>query len=92
MAYERLNIQLAVKLDEQGRLPFELRQKPTQGELNAIENMTYVQIILAIIRKFKNLSENINSGKPNEEMTIIAKRHTCNHDTQPTIPCVEEEI
>lgn len=92
MSFERLNIQLAVKLDELGRLPAELRAKPTQTELNAIANMTYVQIVLAMIRKLKNLSEKINEGLPNEEMTIIARRHTCNHDISPTSPCAEEDI
>lgn len=92
MSYERLNIQLAVKLDDQGRLPEELRARPTQAELTTISNMTYAQIVLAMIRKLKNLSSKINEGLPNEEMTVIARRHTCNHDTQPTMPCVEEDI
>ncbi len=92
MPFERLNIQLAVKLDELGRLPAELRARPTQGELAAIADMTYVQIVLAMIRKLKNLSSKINAGLPNEEMTIIAKRHTCNHDTNPMSQCVEEDI
>lgn len=92
MPYERLNIQLAVKLDDQGRLPAELRAKPTQAELNAIATMTYAQIVLAVVRKLKNLSSKINEGLPNEEMTVIAKRHTCTHDLQPTIPCAEEDI
>ncbi len=92
MAYERVNIQLAIKLDGQGRLPLELRQKPTQGELNAIADMNYANIFRAIVRKFKNLSEKINEGLDNEEMTVIARRHTCNHDIQPATPCTEEDI
>ena len=92
MAYERINIQLAVKLDGRGKLPIELRQKPTQDELTAIANMTYAQIVLVMIRKLKNFSEKINKGKDNEEMTVIARRHTCNHDVSPSTPCVEEEI
>ncbi len=90
--YERLNIQLAVKLDDLERLPAELRVKPTQAELNAIANMTYAQIAMAMFRKLKNLSSKINEGLPNEEMTIIAKRHTCNHDLNPITSCVEEDI
>ncbi len=92
MSYERLNIQLAVKLDDQGRLPAELRAKPTQAELTVISNMTYTQIILAMIRKLKNLSNKINEGLPNEEMTVVAKRHICNHDLNPTLSCTEEDI
>ncbi len=88
MPYERLNIQLAVRLDDQGRLPLELRQKPTQGELNAIADMTYAQIVLAMVRKLKNLSSKINEGLTNEEMTVVAKRHTCTHDANPISQCV----
>jgi len=54
--------------------------------------MTYAQIALAMIRKLKNLSSKINEGLPNEEMTVVAKRHTCNHDVNPTSNCVEEDI
>jgi hypothetical protein len=92
MPYERLNIQLAVKLDSQGRLPTELRVKPTQGELNAIADMTYAQIVLAMIRKLKSLSSKINEGLDNEEMTVVAKRHTCAHDANPAFLCTEEDI
>ena len=92
MPFERLNIQLAVKLDDQGRLPAELRAKPTQAELNAIADMTYAQIIMAMVRKLKNLSSKINVELPNEEMTVIARRHTCSHDINPIPPCVEEDI
>ncbi len=92
MPFERVNIQLAIKLDAQGRLPEELRAKPTSSELTAIADMTYAQIFRAVVRKFQRLAEKINEGSQNEEMMIIAKRHTCTHDSDPVYPCVEEDI
>ena len=92
MPYERINVQLAVKLGADGKLPSEFYEKPTTAQLNAIKNMTWLEIIRAMIKKFKQYSEKINSGAREEENTIIAKRHICQHDVQPHTPCVEEDI
>ncbi len=40
------------------------------------------------VRALKALAVKINAGRPNEEMTVIAKRHTCHHDTNE--PCESE--
>ena len=39
------------------------------------------------IRDLQSLSVKINEGQANEEMTVIAKRHTCNHDEG--LPCTD---
>jgi len=44
------------------------------------------------VRAMKALSVKINEGLPNEEMTVKASWHICNHDTEPHTPCVEQEI
>ncbi len=92
MPYERLNIQLAVKLDGEGKLPPIFYQKlneiynPTQ--LNVIANLTLVEVIKAMIRRFKDYSEKING----QEETTTSKRHQCDHDLNPHTSCVEEDI
>ena len=32
------------------------------------------------VRALKELSVKINEGKPNEEMTVVARQHICHHD------------
>jgi len=92
MPYERINVQLAVKLGVGDAIPPALLAKPTTAQLNAMANMTWLQIIREMIRRFKNYSENINAGKENEELTTLAKRHKCDHDLDPHPNCVEEDI
>jgi len=88
MSYERINVQLAIKLP----LPELLFQKPTQAQLTALADMSWLQIIKTMIRKFRDYSEKINAGSINEEDTLIAKRHECTHDEDPIEQCVEEDI
>jgi len=33
------------------------------------------------VRALKSLAVKINEGKPNEEMTVVARYHICHHDT-----------
>ncbi len=92
MSFERLNIQLAIKLDAQGKLPPIFYKKlnevynPTQ--LNVIANMTLIEVIKAMIRRFKDYSEKIGGI----EETTTSKRHQCDHDINPHGSCVEEDI
>ncbi len=93
MPYERLNIQLAVKLGAGDSIPPALLAKPTTAQLNAMANMTWLAIIREMIKRFKIYSENINAGTEHEEETRIAKRHTCDHDLYPDHKnCIEEDI
>ena len=41
------------------------------------------------VRELKALAVKINAGKPNEEMTVRATWHICNHDTGG--PCDPEQ-
>ncbi len=45
--------------------------------------------IKARIQELKSYAEKINAGKDNEEMTIKAVYHICNHDTG--MACGEEQ-
>ena len=48
-----------------------------------------------IVRELKSYAVNINAGLPNEEMTVLARRHTCHHDEPGnTEPCnlTEQDI
>lgn len=92
MPYERINVQLAVKLGAGDSIPPVLLEKPTVAQLTAMSNMTWLAIIREMIRRFKQYSENINEGQDRMELTVIAKRHICRHDLDPTEPCVEEDI
>lgn len=85
MPYERINIQLAIKEP----LPAILLQKPTQAQLTALGQMTWLEIIQEMIRRFKKYSEKINAGRDNEEDTTQAKRHRCQHDVG--LSCSAEE-
>jgi len=44
------------------------------------------------IRDLKALSRKINEGQPNEEMTVTATWHLCDHESDNPTPCVEHEI
>ena len=90
--FERINVQLAVKLEAGDTIPAALLQVPTQAQINAMKTMTWLQIIREMIRRMKQYSENINEGQDRMELTVIAKRHTCRHDLFPNEPCVEEDI
>jgi len=43
--------------------------------------------LLPAIKALKNKATKINEGQPNEEMTVMAKYHICNHDEG--LPCGE---
>ncbi len=45
-----------------------------------------------IIRELKALAKKVNTGKPNEEMTVKASWHICQHETNPVTLCVEQDI
>lgn len=45
------------------------------------------------IRRLKSYASKINEGKGNEEITVTATYHICDHDNPANrTPCVEEEI
>jgi hypothetical protein len=96
MPYERINIQLAIKLNEKGRLPEifyeKLNEIYTPQQLQTIANMKLIDVIKAMIGRFREYSEKVNVGEENEENTVVAKRHTCDHDTKAPTPCIEEDI
>ena len=65
------------------RLTIDLYYKDkTPAQLNA----EFPQLLPAI-KALKNKASKINAGLPNEEMTISAKYHICNHDENK--PCGE---
>jgi len=85
MPHRRFTIDLAIPLDAQGELPAALRSKPTAGQLSAMADMTWAQIIKEMIRRLRSYAEKINDGTTKEEPTDTAKEHVCRH--QEGLPC-----
>ena len=58
-----------------------------------IKAYPHLEGLVPIIKAAKLLATKINPDKDNEEMTITARWHLCNHDVIPVKPCgVEKEI
>ena len=75
MSFLRFNLDLAIKQP----LPAALNERPTPGQLSAMANMTWLQIIREMIRRLKAHSEKIESAT-NIEETTRAVTHVCRHD------------
>ena len=76
MPLHRFQIDLAIP----DPIPKALLQKPTTQQLTAMANMTWIQIVRAMIQRLKGFSQKINEGTSREEDTIRAKKHICKHD------------
>lgn len=85
MAHRRFTIDLAIP----ETIPAALLQKPTAGQLTAMADMTWLEIVQEMIRRLKLYSQKINEGTSREEDTLKAKWHLCKHAD--SLPCEEEE-
>jgi len=89
MSLRRYVINLPIPEDEEGKLPTALLTKPTSPQLTAMADMTWLQIILTMIRRLKSYATDIKPTEPSME-PIIAKVHKCYHDETPPRPCEQE--
>ena len=95
MALLRFNLDLAIPLDVEGKLPPALYKKlneiytPTQ--LQAVANLEVVEVIKILVRKLKEFAVKINEGAENEEASVKAVYHICIHDEDPSGGCPSEE-
>jgi len=85
MSYEKANIQITIKLDGEGLIPDSFKK----GYDLLIES---VKVLKDGFVSTRLDMEEISKENIVDETSIIAKRHTCNHDVSPSTPCVEEEI
>ena len=63
MPYERLNIQLAVKLGTGDAIPPALLATPTTTQINAMKTMTWLAIIREMIKRFKTIPRISSLGR-----------------------------
>ncbi len=90
MTMRRYVCDLPIPEDQDGNLPAALSTKPTIAQLTAMADMTWLQIILTMIRRLKLYAADINSTLPTEEKAM-AKVHKCHHDETPPRPCENEQ-
>lgn len=90
MTLRRYTIDLAIPEDNGGNLPAALQAKPTAAQLSAMADMSWLQIIVTMVRRLKTYAVDINPTRPMAEL-VQAKVHRCHHDEIPPRPCEREE-
>jgi len=85
MSFLRFNLDLAIKQP----LPLGLLEKPTSTQLQAMADMTWVQIFREMVRRLKTYSEKIELVKSIEE-TTRATFHVCRHDEEKSCDPMQE--
>ena len=77
MAYLKIPILLAIKLE--GEVPEGLKPAQLLTYLPK-EVADHLPDFVREVRRIKKYSTKINTGQPNEEITVTARWHVCRHD------------
>jgi len=84
MPYQRFNLDLAIPLDVDGKLPpifyKTLKEVLTSTQLQTLANTELIEVIKIMIRRLKEYSVRISQGTDREEITVRAVHHLCKHD------------